>query len=119
MYRNSGSLKVRSLSWRVTPLQDGKRPVNRLSESYTFLRTTKHLFLILYRFQLIWNFLDAGDDNKASLLWCDFRQNWGTESHVVLKNFYPYLPCVLPNWGTIPYSRFAHIAVEHFGVSLK
>ena len=40
LYRNSGSLKMRSLSWRVTPLQGGKFPVNRLSESYTLLRTT-------------------------------------------------------------------------------
>ena len=43
LYRNSGNLKVRSLSWRVTPLQDGKFPVNQFNESYTFLRTTQNL----------------------------------------------------------------------------
>lgn len=96
LYSNSGNLNVRSLSLPVTPLQGVKFSVNRLSDVYEY---NINLFRIIYRFQPIWNILDAGDDNKASLLWCDFRQNWGSESHVAFKNSYPYLPHVLSNWG--------------------
>ena len=39
-----------NLFWRVTPLQDGKLPVNRLNECYTFLRTTQNLCVLCIDF---------------------------------------------------------------------